>query len=390
LITGFGVALFESIVIDGLLERLLDQPLWVQAIGPAIGLAAAALALRYLGRHASPATADEYLQAFHEPAHVLGMRLLGARMVAAIATLGFGGAMGLEGPSMYLGATTGSVLQRRVGRLFAGADRRTLLVAGAAAGVAAIFKAPATGAVFALEVPYQDDLAHRTLLPALVAAATGYLAFVTIHGTTPIFPVAGNPAITARDLLGAIVLGAFAGIGARLFAAVLLRAKGFAARTPAPVRVTIAGAALAGLLVVSRVLTGESLSLGTGYQAITWAAEPNHSVWLVLAVLLLRCAATVSTVGGGGAGGLFVPLVVAGALLGRSIGGAFESVDSGLFTVLGVAAFLGAGYRVPLAAVVFVAETTGRPGFVVPGLFAAVAAKLAAGRSSVTAYQRDA
>jgi CIC family chloride channel protein len=56
--------------------------------------------------------------------------------------------------------------------------------------------------------------------------------------------------------------------------------------------------------------------------------------------------------------------------------------------VIGVAAFLGAGYRVPLAAVVFVAEVTGRPDFIVPGLLAAVVAELMMGRSSVTTYQQ--
>ena len=57
--------------------------------------------------------------------------------------------------------------------------------------------------------------------------------------------------------------------------------------------------------------------------------------------------------------------------------------------MVGVAAFLGAGYRVPLAGVMFVAETTGQPGFVVPGLLAAVAAELVMGASSVTPYQRS-
>ena len=66
-----------------------------------------------------------------------------------------------------------------------------LLVAGAAAGVAAIFKAPATGAIFALEVPYRDDLARRMLLPALVASAAGYLVFVAINGTARSFPIDG-------------------------------------------------------------------------------------------------------------------------------------------------------------------------------------------------------
>ena len=88
-------------------------------------------------------------------------------------------------------------------------------------------------------------------------------------------------------------------------------------------------------------------------------------------------------------GGLFVPLVVAGALLGRIAVGVVGDANITLFVVIGVAAFLGAGYRVPLAAVMFVAETTGRPGFVVPGLLAAVAAMLVMGQASITEYQRS-
>ena len=71
------------------------------------------------------------------------------------------------------------------------------------------------------------------------------------------------------------------------------------------------------------------------------------------------------------------------------MGGVVNRSDLDLFIVIGVAAFLGAGYRVPLAAVMFVAETTGRPSFVVPGLIAAVAAELVMGHSSVTTYQVD-
>ncbi len=85
---------------------------------------------------------------------------------------------------------------------------------------------------------------------------------------------------------------------------------------------------------------------------------------------------------------MFIPLVVAGALTGSIIGGAIDHGDLSLFIVIGVAACLGAGYRVPLAAVMFVAETTGRPSFIVPGLLAAVAAELMMGGSSITTYQR--
>ncbi len=105
-------------------------------------------------------------------------------------------------------------------------------------------------------------------------------------------------------------------------------------------------------------------------------------------ILVIRCLATTATVAGGGVGGLFIPLVVAGALLGRATAGLIGDPKSSLFVIIGVAAFLGAGYRVPLAAVMFVAEASGRPGFVVPALLAAVAAALVMGSASVTTYQR--
>ena len=135
-------------------------------------------------------------------------------------------------------------------------------------------------------------------------------------------------------------------------------------------------------------LAGYNLTTGPGYDTIRWAIDPSRSVWLVAAILVLRCIATTTTVAGGGVGGLFIPLVVTGALAGRVVGGAVNALDTSLFTVVGAAAFLGAGYRVPLAAVVFVAEATGRAGFVVPGLLAAVVAELVMGRRSVTTYQR--
>jgi CIC family chloride channel protein len=385
-ITGVAIAGFDRLTVDVVFDRgVAHLPLWLMAFAPAAGLIVAALWLRYPGRGVSPSTADEYLRAFHAR-RGLGVRDMLARTVAAVATLGSGAAMGLEGPSIYMGATIGSALQRRWRSLLVGADSNLLLVAGAAAGIAAIFKAPATGAIFAIEVPFQEELARRMLLPALVAAASGYLTLVAINGTTPLFPVHGSPPFSFVDLTGAAVLGIAAGGGARLFAAMIHRAKRLATLEHRAARVVVCGLTIAGLFAIGRGLTGESLVLTPGYGVVTWALAPDRSVALLLAVLMLRCLATGAAVAGGGVGGLFVPLVVAGALLGRAFGGAVGSTDS-LFLVIGIAAFLGAGYRVPLAAIVFVAETTGRPGFVVPGLIAAVVAELVMSRMSVTEYQ---
>jgi CIC family chloride channel protein len=386
-LTGLGVAAFDGIVTSAL-DQLGDAPLWLVAILPTFGLLLAGALLSIPRVPTTQATTDEYIQAYHDRTRVLGARAALARITAGIATLASGVPMGLEGPSLYLGATVGDVLERRVPRVFAA--RRVLLVAGAAAGVAAIFKAPATGAVFALEVPYQEDFGRRALAPALVASVAGYLVFIAFHGTAPLLAVRGEPPFSFKDLAGAVLLGVGAGLGARLFAAALRVAKGLTTVAPAWARAIGAGAVLAGFFVCARALTGESPTTGTGYNTIHWALEPDRGLWILAAVLLLRCLGTSIALAGGGVGGLFVPLVVAGALTGRLVAGAVDALETSLFTLIGVAAFLGAGYRVPLAAITFVAEATGRPGFIVPGVIAAVVADVMMGRSSVTAYQRPA
>jgi CIC family chloride channel protein len=151
------------------------------------------------------------------------------------------------------------------------------------------------------------------------------------------------------------------------------------------VRIGGASGVLIALMLLSNALTGESLSTGSGYRILEWVTE-DRSLWLIIALLAIRTLATGATLSGGGVGGLFIPLVVAGALVGDATSAALGDT-SNLFTLIGVAAFLGAGYRTPLAGVVFVAEATGRPGFIVPGLLASVAAQLVMGDVSVSAYQ---
>jgi CIC family chloride channel protein len=341
-VTGLGVAGFEGIAREGLFDHLREAPFVLQVLAPVIGLALAALALRVFAGGASPATADEYIKNFHEPGTRLDLRPVPGRLMASITTLGLGGALGYEGPSVYLGAALGSALQRRFSHLFSREDAKVLLVAGAAAGVSAIFKAPATGLVFALEVPYQDDFARRMLLPAGIASAVSYVVFVAIAGTTPLFAVAGSPPFDLRDLGGAALLGVLCGVGARLFAMAIVRAKGLAAGVHPAVRVVAAGAVLAGLALVAKVAFGDPLTLGAGYDNLTWAFDPHRAVTLVVLLLVMRAVATVATVGGGGAGGLFIPLVIEGGLLGRAIGGLFRTAGSGsnFFPLVGVSAFL--------------------------------------------------
>ena len=386
IVTGFAVAGAERLTV-WILEWVRGWPDWLVVVGPGIGLVAAALTLRFLALRASPGLADTWLRAFHDPNGDLDLRTAPGAILASILTIGFGGAMGLEGLSIFTGGAVGTFAQKRLGWLFRDVDTKVLMTAGAAAGVAAIFKAPATGALFAIEVPFADDFAHRKLLPCLVAAATGYLGFAVVNGTAPLFSAHAHGGFDAVNLLGALALGIVAGVGARAFAALLGAAKRITTTVALPVRIAGATLVMAMIVIAGRAATDRDLMLGPGYNCIAWAMKPDRAIPIVLLILLLRCLATGVTVAGGGAGGLFIPLVVAGALLGRAAGAIAGRAEDTMFTIIGVAAFLGAGYRVPLAAVMFVAETTGRATFVVPALLAAVAADLVMGDACVTAYQ---
>lgn len=363
IVTGALVAGFEYVTREIVYEHLVEAPLWVRCLAPMVGLVAAALCIRFLGGESS-ATSEKYIENFHDRNRRLSIRPFPATMLAAMFTLGSGGAMGYEGPAIYAGAETGTLMQSRLQRFFSRDETKVLLVAGAAAGVAAIFRAPATGVVFALEVPYRDDLARRQLLPASIAAVAGYLTFVTFLGTDPLLPVLGQPGFGFTELGGAMALGLLCGAIARGFSVGLAAMKRFRARYDAVPLAVAAGAVLAGLAWLSEVVYGHPFTLGAGYDTVTWSLDPTHAISLVVLLFVLRAVATAVTLGGGGAGGLFIPLVVQGALLGSTVGGLFGDTDSTLFPLIGIAAFLGAGYRVPLAAVMFVAETTGRPGFI--------------------------
>ncbi|MFP5322763.1 MAG: chloride channel protein [Acidimicrobiia bacterium] len=383
ILVGATVAALQWLAIDVVLDALLDAPLWAQAIAPGIGLAITYLVLQ--GR-TNPATSDDYVRAYHSGAD-LTTRELVPKLIGAVATLGGGAAMGAEGPSVYAGASIGQRLGRRLRGVLGPRGHRSLTAAGAAAGVAAIFQAPATGVLFALETPFQRDVARRALIPALIAAAASYLTFVSIWGVHSYLPVPRGEVRLRDEVFGAVLLGLCAGIAARGLARVWSEAKDLQ-RLPAPTRL-IGAAVVSGLaFVAARALTGESFTLGPGIERITQiAVDPEIGLWVIAAAFLLRALATSAALTAGGVGGVFIPLVVQGLLLGRLVESLFTDAAPGLYPVIGLAAVLGAGYRTPLAAVMFVAETTGQAQFVIPALIATAVSQAVMGQRSVAAYQ---
>ncbi len=384
--TGVIVAAFDKVVRDGIFAWVLEQPVAVAAAIPALGLTVAVLVARLSG-HADTATTDAYIRSYHERGGSMRMRDLWPKLVECAATLGSGGALGYEGPALLSGATIGSWAESRFMQRFRQDDAKVLMVAGAAAGIAAVFRAPLTGVVFALEVPYTQDLARRALLPALIAASTSYITFVALLGTGRLFETSGGAPFDLRDLVGGFVVGLICGALARLGAWAIAHAKHLA--LPLIARVTGAGLALFVFALFSNEWFDAPVSLGSGYEAIAWAQRHETALGLLVLLFFVRYAATWFTVAGGGVGGLFIPLVTQGAIAGHVVQAVAHAPNAGLFPTVGIAAFLGAGYRTPLAGVSFVAEATGQPGFVVPALLAAAASQLVMGRWSFGAHQRD-
>ena len=392
------VAAFETVALHIVLERVLEQRLAVLALAPVLGIVVSKLVLRTVGGGTSGSTSDEYIRAFHERHPSIPIRYLPAKLLAGIATIGGGGAVGLEGPSIYAGSSTGLFVHERLGRFFRRDEARILLTAGAAAGVAAVFKTPATGVIFAIEAPYRDDVTPQALLPSLIASAASYVTFVFLVGSTPVVPFLGEGGIGTDgasvldveigDLLGALILGIAAGLGGRGFAWLVRRAKHATHTISWPRRAVAAAAVMAGLALLADVAFDEVLSLGPGINAMEWVVHQD-ALELIALLFGVRVAATLATVLGDGVGGLFIPLATLGVIVGQFVGVALDAESTGLYATLGLAAFLGAGYRAPIAAVMFVAESTGAAAFVVPALVAAAVSQVVGGPSSVVDYQRS-
>jgi H+/Cl- antiporter ClcA len=106
-------------------------------------------------------------------------------------------------------------------------DRRIMLICGAAAGMSAVFRAPLTGIVFALEMPYGDDLAHEALVPSLIASVVSFVTLSSFLGAAPLFNFTSSTGLTRHDLNWSALLGLIVGLIAMVFVITFRRARSF-------------------------------------------------------------------------------------------------------------------------------------------------------------------
>ncbi len=369
---------------------------WAIVPGLVAGCLIAGLLMQFLSPNADEHSTEEIIRSYHEHQGHINLRPFLPKLLAAVATVGFGGSAALEGPSIYSGGAIGSWLWARLRNLrrfrLDARDRRIMLICGAAAGMSAVFRAPFTGIVFALEMPYKDDLAHEALLPSLIASVVSFMTLSSFLGSAPLFNFATTASYNRKDLLWCALLGLIIGLLAMAFVITFRRVRSFSVKLPWPhwLKMSLGGllTGLCGVLFL-HFYSGHLVPLGPNYEAVGLILSHAHSSLELLAFGILKLTATVFTLGLGGVSAMFVPLFLTGGALGMAFAQSIvHSPNPALYAAVGMACFISAGYKTPLAAVVFVAEATGGHAFIIPALIGAAVAYAVSGDASASGDQR--
>lgn len=305
----------------------------------------------------------------------IGPRAFGLQFAgAALAIIG-GHSVGREGPIVFLGAASGSLLGTRL--TLPHNVIRTLVGCGAAAGIAASFNTPLAGVVFALEVVMMEYTVS-SFIPVILAAVSATALSNAVFGNIPAFDFPALELSSMWDLVPVVVLGIAAGAVSAGFIqsvqTVTARSQGW----PIELRLALAGAAMGAIgLLLPAVM-------GIGYDSVSVALDGGFTVPFLLLLLLGKLLATSCVIGLGVPGGTIGPTLFIGAVLGAAFGELAGGLPwtpeypVGLFALLGMGAMMSGSLQAPLAALTAMLELTDHPGIILPGMLVVVIAGLTA------------
>ncbi len=376
---------------------------------PAIGALIAGIVSSVFAPETRGGGGDAYIQVFHQSAGLVRKRVLLTKIVASVFTLGSGGSGGREGPTMQIGSTVGSIVARAM-RLTA-RERRLLVVAGAAGGMAAIFRTPLGAALLAVEVLYRDDFEADALIPAILASVAAYSTFITVFpGTGHLFATSPRYPFDARQLPLYAVMALAVSLGAWLFAHALDGTHRFfdESKLPKWARPAAGGLLLGVMATLWIAFVNPRLHLanhgagllGSGYGAAqgaitndAWIPSGWRGVRILAALALAKMIATSLTIGSGGSGGDFGPSVAMGGLLGGAFGRAAQllvdpSIDPGAFALVGMGTFYGGLAHAPVSSAVMICEMAGSYDLLVPLMLSEGIAFVALRKTSLYPSQR--
>jgi chloride channel protein, CIC family len=380
---GFICGLFRLALVEAdhirisLPERWQDEPLLgcsLLVVGAAAAGAFGAWLVRRFCENAAGSGIPRVEAVIRDGLPAAPFILVPVKFAGGLAAIGAGFALGREGPCVQMGAKAAHLLGKVFGRN--SADCRSLIAAGAGAGLAAAFNAPFAGAAFVLEeLTRQFDT--RDAIAALGASGSAIVAARLLTGPAPDFIVTAISYPTSSDNLLCFALGVAAGVLGGVYSRVLLGALAIAdhlARWPVEFRAALIGAAVGLVAWFTPDLAGGGDTLT---QRTLDGAEPLALLPLLFAFRLVLGAASYAA---GTPGGLFAPLLVLGAQIGFFFGGLFDpgaadpASHAAAFAIVGMAALFTAVVRAPLTGMILVTEMTNNSTLLLPMLAACFSA----------------
>ena len=342
---------------------------------PTIGLTLVYLYVKFIHKEPLQHAVSSIIFSLSKKRGLLKLKDIYTPLITAPLTVGFGGSVGLLGPAVK----SGSAVSSNISRLFhIDAKTRTLLVACASAGaIASIFQSPIAAIIFAVEV-FTLDLTMMSMLPLLLASISGVLTSYFFLGNEVLFSFSLSEGFQLKDTPFYILLGVGTGFASIYFTKMYFAILSLFKKLKSPkYKLLVGGIAIGVMLYAIPPLYGEGFGFinnlldGDHLKALGTTPFDNYTdnIWVVITLLfgitIFKAIAMTTTIGAGGAGGVFIPTMVMGSTLGNVVAkvinnlGLGFSVSESNFTLIGMSGLIAGVIHAPLTAIFLIAEITG-------------------------------
>jgi len=374
---GLGAMVFQWMLL-GIWHVCYDVeeiPWYLGLFLPAIGGLLAGLIISRLSPDSAGGGTGRVIEAIHHKGGRVPPRSGPYKILVSAITIGTGGSAGTEGPIMHIGASVSTFFGDRL-KLKKG-DMRTLAIAGTAAGMSAVFRAPLGAAIYAMEVPYKNDLEPGAIIPSMIASVVSYLVFVSLNGYEALFEVPTmDMSLDLIIVIGIIILGIIVGLAGRLFISTMHMTEELTKRSTLPLAIKI----MFGGLLVGCIGLFIPEVLGTSEDIIKALIEGSViSLGFLIALFAAKLVATSLTIGSGGSGGVFFPSLLMGGAVGALFAIGLDLTPIPLFAIAGMGAMMAGVSKTPIAASVMMAEVVGGYTVLIPVMVASSLAYIVTG-----------
>ncbi|HEX7106731.1 MAG TPA: chloride channel protein [Acidothermaceae bacterium] len=321
-------------------------------LAPAVGGLIVGLMARFGSERIRGHGMPEAIEAILTGGSKVAPRVAVLKPISAAVTIGTGGPFGAEGPIIMTGGAVGSVVAQFL-RLTAD-ERKTLLVAGAAGGMAATFNAPLASVLLAVEL-LLFEWRPRSYLPVATSVVMATIVRGYLLGTAPVFAM---PAVSLHLTPVVYLCCVLVGVSGGLLAVGATGLVYFAEDTFNKLRIHWMWWPAIGGLVIGVGGLAQPRALGVGYDVIRELVLGKATMGLIVGILVVKTLIWSLSLGSGTSGGVLAPTFMIGGALGALEGHAFAHVEPGFWALMGLAAVVGGVMRSPLTGIVFSLELT--------------------------------